>query len=407
MQKQILCFIVLMIMSIGLITITSSVNYQSNSIIQLNSQSRKTISLNNDITRGGSTIFANGSLLYFLDDEYGFAIINVSIKDKLEVVGTFNYSRYLTSDYSNMIIQNKYVYFFSHDINRITILDCTNISDIKLFGYYTLPAGSYKKIAILDWNIFTITSTEFSIYNFTNFSLISLIDKYTNASSSFFDLTIQGNYAYILDYDYGLAIFNITDSTNIQKTNDLVLNDYAYTNFYLTDDYVYIYEESIGLQIYDVSNPLAPSNVTKYEISGSTINDLLIKGNNAFVLHSKSFDILDISNLLEIQLVGRYTTELVPLFDSISVDGNFAYLTSIRSGELFGRDPLFIVDITNLESPIHLFPEDPFQLLSDLARLLLIIAGVVSGVPVLFLAIFIPIFLTKRKKANMNTKGQM
>ena len=79
-----------MIMSIGLITITSSVNYQSNSIIQLNSQSRKTISLNNDITRGGSTIFANGSLLYFLDDEYGFAIINVSIKDKLEVVGTFN-----------------------------------------------------------------------------------------------------------------------------------------------------------------------------------------------------------------------------------------------------------------------------------------------------------------------------
>jgi len=398
-KKEIFCFIVLLILSIGLVTITRAVSYQDNSIIQLNSNFGKTISLNNEITRGGSTIFANGSLVYLLDDYYGFEIYDVSIKDEPEVVGSFNYSHDLTWDYNNLIVQGNYVYFFSQDINRITVLDCSNITDVKLKVYYTLPAGSYKKITVLGWNILTITSTEFSIYNFTNFAPILLKDKYTNASSSYSDLTIQGNYSYILDSDYGLAIFNITDSTNILKVNDLVLNETgAFSDFYVTEDYVYIFEEHVGLHIYDFSDPLDPSFVTKFEITGYTIADILVEGNNAFLVHWNSFYILNVSNLLDIQPVGTYTSEYIAVFESISVDSNFAYLTSIQSGELQGRRPLYIVDITNLEAPVHVYPGDPYKFFSDLARLLLITAGVLLGVPVLFLAIFIPVFLTRKKK---------
>lgn len=403
-MKKHIFFVILMISSIGIVTFTSLTSCQ---VIHLNSNFEKTISLNSEIARGGSTIFANGSLVYLIEDNYGFEIYNVSIKDEPEVVDSFNYSHDLTWEYSNMIVQNYYVYFLSQDINRITILDCSNISDITTKAVYTLPAGYYTKFAVLDWNIFTITSTEFSIYNFTDFSPISLLDQYTNTSASFSDLTIDGNYTYILDTNYGLTIFNITNSTNILKANDLVLagSDF-YTDFYVTEEYVYIYENGRGLHIYDISNPLAPVNVAKYEFFGYAIKDLLIKGDYAFILHSDYFDILNVSNLLDIQLVGTYTTEYIAMFDSISVDGNFAYLTSTQSGELQGRRPLYIVDITDLESPVHVYPGDPYKILSDLARLLLIIAGVVSGILVLFLAIFIPIFLTIKKKQKQ-TKGQM
>ena len=391
LQKQIFCVIVLLVLSIGLVSSTQSV--------QLNSNFGKTISLNSEIVRGGSTIYANDSLVYLLGDYYRFEIYDVSNKEEIEVVGRFNYSSDLTRDYSDLIVQNGYFYFFSQEINRVTILDCSDVSNIIIKAAYTLPDATYTKIAVRDWNILTLTSTEFSIYNFTNFSPVSLLDTYTNASSSFSDLTVQGNYSFVLDTNYGLAIFNITDSSNILKADDLMLNGTSdYTDFYVTDDYVYIYEDGKGLHIYDISNPIAPSNVTKYEFFGYTIYDLLIKDNNAFVLHSGSFDILNISNLLDIQLIGTYTTEYITIFESICVDGNFAYITNTQSGELQGRRPLYVVDITNLESPVHVYPGDPFQFLFDLARLFLIITGALLGSAVLVIVIVIPIILTRKKK---------
>ncbi|NHJ31471.1 MAG: hypothetical protein FK732_01285 [Asgard group archaeon] len=396
MQKQIFCFVILLIFMNGIVIISSSANYRN---IRLNSSFGETISLNSDISRGGSTIFANGSLVYLLEEYYGFEIYDVSIKDEPEVVGKFNYSLDLTWDYSNMIVQGNYVYFFSQDINRITILDCSNVTDVKLKVHYTLPAGTYKQIAVLGWSILAITSTEFRIYNYTNFAPILLIDSYSNASSSFSDLTVQGNYSYILDSDYGLAIFNITDLANITKANDLVINEIgAFSDFYVTEDYVYIFEEQVGLHVFDISNPITPSNVTKYEITDYTIADILIEENYAYLVYWRSFDILNVSNLLDIQPVSTYTSEYIAVFESISVDSNFAYLTSIQSGELQDRRPLYIADITNLESPVHVYPGDPYKFLSDLARLLLIIAGVLLGVPIVFLAIFIPVFLRITKK---------
>lgn len=399
MQTQIFCVIVVLMFSIGLVSVTSSVNNQSNSFIRMNSNFGKTIGLNSKIARGGSTIFAYDSLVYLLGDYYRFEIYNVSNKEEIEVVGKFNYTFDHTRDYSNLIVQNDYFYFFSQDINRVTILDCSDVSNIVIRAAYTLPDAIYTKIAILDWNILTLTSTEFSIYNFTNFSPISLLDTYTNASASFSDLTVQGNYSFVLDTNYGLAIFNITDSTNILKGDDLILNGTSdYTDFYVADDYVYIYEDGEGLHIYDISNPITTTNVTKYVFYSYTIYDLLIKDNNAFILHSGSFDILNVSNLLDIKLIGTYSTEYITYFESICIDGNFAYITNTQSGELQGRRPLYVVDITNLELPVHVYPGDPFQFLSDLVKLFLIVTGSLLGGAVLIIAIVIPIIVRKKKK---------
>ncbi|GAH26026.1 unnamed protein product, partial [marine sediment metagenome] len=60
--------------------------------------------------------------------------------------------------------------------------------------------------------------------------------------------------------------------------------------------------------------------------------------------------------------------------------------------------PLYVVDITNLESPVHVYPGDPFQFLSDLAKLFLIITGSLLGSAVLVIVIVIPIILTRKKK---------
>ncbi len=393
-------YFALIILMIGLIPITKTVGYQN---AQCNSLLGKELETNNEITRGGSTIFANGSYVYLLEQYTGFEIYDVSIKDQPIVVDSFKYSTDLTGDYSNMIVQNDYIYFFSQDINRFTILDCSNVTDVKLKGNFTLPAGHYQEFAVLGWNLYAITGTEFSIFNFTGYSDISLLDSYTNASASFSDITIKGNYSYILDSGYGLAIFNVTDSTDIQKANELVIDDSStFRGFFVTDDYLYIQEGYTTLHIYNITDHLAITYITNHTVASNHFNDLLIEGNYVFALFFDSFDIIDISNLADIQTIGNYQCEYVAIFEDISVDGNYAYMTSTQSGELQGRRPLYIVDITNLESPVHIYPEKPYRMLN----LFFIIVGSILVTVFLISVIAITIVLTRKKNVQIKAEGK-
>ncbi|MHA1211900.1 MAG: hypothetical protein ACTSSH_05505, partial [Candidatus Heimdallarchaeota archaeon] len=194
-NKLSIYYFVLMVLIIGLIPITRSIGFRD---MQLNSFSEKELNLNNEITRGGSTLYANGSIVYLVQDYHGFEIYNASIKDDPVVVDSFRYPLNVSRDYTNLIVQNDIVYFYSHDIDMLSILDCSDITNIQSIANLTLPDANYREFAIHGWTLYAITATEFSIFNFTDYSSLSLLDKYTNTSSSFSDITIKGNYSLLL-----------------------------------------------------------------------------------------------------------------------------------------------------------------------------------------------------------------
>lgn len=379
-------YFILVILMIGLIPVTKTIGYQ-------NTQSNSLLETNNEITRGGSSIFANGNYVYIIEGYSGFQIYDVSIKD--EPVRVDSYSEY-GNYFHNMIVQNDYVYFYNPAKYKFNILDCSNVSDIKLEGNLTLPDGNYREFAVIGRNLYAITATEFSIFNFTDYTNISLVDSYTNVNASFSDITIKGNYSYILDSGYGLAIFNITNPSDIQKVNELVIDDNStFIEFFITDDYLYIQEGFTMLYFYDITNHLDITYITKYNITTNHFNDLFVTENYVFALYRRSFDIIDISNLADIKTIGNYEYKYTAIFEDIYVEGNFAYITSSQSGELEGYRPLYIVDITTLDSPVLIFPDsNPHRFLDTI----FITIGAILGGIVLITVISLIVILARKKK---------
>ncbi|GAH34424.1 unnamed protein product, partial [marine sediment metagenome] len=73
------------------------------------------------------------------------------------------------------------------------------------------------------------------------------------------------------------------------------------------------------------------------------------------------------------------------------------------------RKPLFIVNITDLNSPIHVFPHDELDFwdwLDALSKLLLAVVILGFTLPILGVMIFLIIFFVRKKKKSVNV-GQI
>ncbi len=360
------------------------------------------LEFNKTITSGVS-LFVNDTLVYIIEDYHGLDIFNVSNKNKPEIVGFFDFTWGFHPDYSNLIVQDDYIFFYSQDTNTITILDCSNLADITIKENYTLSGNRLNNFAVDGWNIFAISDNNFTIYDFTNFLPLSPIGSYFNTSSNFVDLVLQENHSYLLEEEKGITILNITDYSNIVKIGEVIINESShFPAFDVTDEYIFIYEEYKGLSIFDIMNPLNPIFITKYDYSSYYFGGLCIENNFVYLANSSSFDIIDISLLPTTQLIGQYNTEYSTFFEAIVVDNNFAYLLSTQSGELQGRRPLYIVDVTNPELPIHLFPGDPFPFFSNIGKILLITLGVTLAGSAIIISVILVVYSKRTKEKYQN-----
>ncbi|NHJ46315.1 MAG: hypothetical protein FK733_00875 [Asgard group archaeon] len=400
-NSTIKCFIFLILLMLLIVPISRAEIVNSFCI----DRTDKLLNINETI-KGGLSIYANDTFVYILEDYFGLDIYNISNRNQPDNIVTYKFPWTTSGDYSNLIVRNDYVFFYSYDTNTITILDCTDFSDISIKANYTLSGDKLNNFAIQDWYFFTISDTEYKVYDFTNFLPLSLIGSYTNSSSLFTDLIIQDNYSYVLEAMKGTTILNISDLSNIKKASEFILNESSYfPAFQISNDNLFISEEEEGLHVIDITDPFNPTYVTKYIDKSYYFGDFCIRGNYVYITHYDTFEILNLTNLPIIQLVGRYESEYIAYFEGIDVLENTVYLLSTQSGELQGRRPLYIVDITNPATPVHIFPGDPYSGFFDnlVKALLLIIAlpiGIIIGVVSIIYIIIAVIGTTIVKKKD-------
>jgi hypothetical protein len=348
----------------------------------------------------GVSIYVNETLVYIVEDYHGLDIINISNRNEPEFVGKYEFPWGFHADFGNLIVQGDFVFFYSWDTNTITIVDCSDLTNIVMKENYTLTGDRINNFVVKDWKIFAITNTKYTIYDFTNFSPLSTVGSYSNVSSHFADLIIKENHSYVLEAGKGFSILNITDYSNIQKTGEVILNESSSFPAFQDrfDDRIFIYEKYKGIHVYNTTNPLNPQNMTKYDLISDYFGGLHIRGDYAYIVTDyRSFNILDISSLPDIQLVGNYSSEYSCWFEAITADNNYVYLLSTQSGELQGRRPLYIANVTNPELPVHLFPGDPYKILDDLLKILLITIGIIIAGSALIIIVILTVHFKRTK----------
>ncbi|MEE9553519.1 MAG: hypothetical protein V3W18_04405 [candidate division Zixibacteria bacterium] len=154
------------------------------------------------------------------------------------------------------------------------------------------------------------------------------------------DLFVQGDYAYVSEWDLGLHIVDLTDRSNptlvttYQSQNNV-------TSAYVRDGYAYLSTGESGLEIVDVSNPANPLFVTSYDTPGVTYRTY-VDDNYAYVADESSMQILDISNPFNPVFVSQYDAHIA--IYRMLIQGPYAYLLDID---------LAIVDVLSPENPVY------------------------------------------------------
>lgn len=245
-------------------------------------------------------------------------------------------------------------------------------SDLYAIGNYSVVASNPKPGGG------SSSPVSFQVYgNGQNSTVVGSVVPSSSYELDAFD--IQGNYAYVLG-DNGnqgsgssAAQFYVVDITNpesmsVASTTPVTgFINFGQAGIRVQGNYVYLVS-STGtastnlLQIYNVSNPSAPTFVGSVQIPLYGFG-LWVSGNYAYVISfvenspdtASSLAVVDISNPASPTVVGSTTTGTpgVHVAD-IKVVGNYAYV----SGQSNGQSEVLVFDVSNPASP-HLLSSLP------------------------------------------------
>lgn len=159
-----------------------------------------------------------------------------------------------------------------------------------------------------------------------------------------FDVTVQGQYAYVVGWDFGavLSIVNIKSPNNLDVTGSLPLQD-GY-GIALVDEYAFVADGVAGLKIIDVGDPTGPNVVGNYNTPG-TARKVKVVGNFAYIADEtmglRILDVSDYSNPFEISSINTPGSS----FD-VQIVGDYAFVADYASG-------LRIIDISDPYNPFE------------------------------------------------------
>jgi len=247
--------------------------------------------------------------------------------DELDLIGHIE----VTGDVRDIVFNGDHLYLACNDSGMLMVplnaphsTQSFNTSGLT-FGVDV--QGNYAYLA--DWN--------------EGLKIIDISDKYKPELAGEFDtkgyafkVTVQGNYAYVSDWDEGLAIIDVSDLsdpvevgrfTNVDHASDCtVIGDVAY----LVDWW--------GLRIIDIRDRTNPIALSSLETPGYSYG-IDVVGDYAYIADDhRGLRVIRISDPLNPIEVGHYLGDDDTIH--VQVNGDFAYLAQLDSG-------VVVVDISD------------------------------------------------------------
>lgn len=242
-------------------------------------------------------------------------VINISNPASMTVVGSVGTDLNPVS----ISVQGNYAYVANRNGNSLQVFDISNPTIPVLVSTLALPnAPQFVKVSGNNACLTYQNSNVFQIINISNPAVPTIVG---NTTSGFWltDITISGNYAYVLN-------------------------------------------NAGTLEVIDISNPASPNNVTNVA-TGSNPYAIYITGIYASVVcaGSNTMQVFNISNPLAPTLIGTLTNGL-SFPQSVIISENFAYIcndnNSLTVAQLFCNNELSIDPVTNEVITTSVLPEN-------------------------------------------------
>ncbi|MGC9777862.1 MAG: fibronectin type III domain-containing protein [Candidatus Heimdallarchaeota archaeon] len=211
-----------------------------------------------------------------------------------------------------------------------------NATDVRVQGNIAYVAGGSDGLYTLD---------------VSNPNNPILLDQIVEGVDPYYrKLDVRGNYAYVADYGLpsgGLRIYDVSDPTNIQLTDNILLT-YA-TDVVVSGDMAYVADGSYGIYIFNITDPYNIPGVYSYFDIFTNVTALWVQGPNLYVVENIAggpittclyvYDISDIANEI---LVGSESVDAQ--FYDIFVDGDIAYTSD--------KDWMIVYDVSDPTNPV-------------------------------------------------------
>lgn len=189
-----------------------------------------------------------------------------------------------------------------------------------------------------------------------NFDDVALVSQNDTPS---YAVAVEGDYAYVATAD-SLEIYDISDPHSPERINES--NDWAdIRGLAIVDNYAYLAHNYLddnagGLRIIDITNKVAPFEVSTYSTEDMFARDVIVVGGLAYLANIKdprvsggSLQIINIANPYSPHLVGSYGSSSTL---SVTVEGSYAY---IASGLYTSANQPINFEIINVANPASPF----------------------------------------------------
>ncbi|HSX01852.1 MAG TPA: hypothetical protein VLI05_00900 [Candidatus Saccharimonadia bacterium] len=258
----------------------------------------------------------------------------------------------------SVAVQGRYAYVVSGAAGTLQVFDVSNpagpASVSSAIGVGSLPSavtvvGHYAYIATYGANLL-------QIYDVSNPSTPTSVGSLADTKPE--DVYVQGNYAYTVNDNGTMTIFDVSNAAHpvLTGTVSTSLSTDDPINVRVQGRYAYVAENNNGrVQIFDVSNPAAPTLTGSVWTNGvgtsatEAPNAVEVQGRYLYVIThgSSNLDIYDISNPASPTLKVSYQLAFNGLLTNpvaISVQSRYAYITVNSGGVL-------VVDVSTPTAP--------------------------------------------------------
>lgn len=220
------------------------------------------------------------------------AVMMVSAQSSVNMAELYSSGRYL---------------YKSNGSGEVQIYDILNEANPELKSTTTINS-TIRSMAVANGYLYLATDDGVTIYDITNINSPALVTSFhllTPAGAG--GIAVKENYLLVTDFYIGLMIYDISDLTNITKVNELAINGFS-GEVGLKGNYAFIAETQFGgVNIVDVTNPLALSMVGSADVRWPAIQDIevcnnyLLVSSSYFYNHYQSvvLEIFDIGNMVQ------------------------------------------------------------------------------------------------------------
>lgn len=276
------------------------------------------------------SLFVKDDIL-FIGKEAGLEIIDVSTP-----TNPVSIKELLIYDVTDIKIIGNFAYILDYTGHFYTY-DISNLNDPEMVDW--LEFDWYVSAMDIEEDILCISNRTggFYLYNHSDPTNLTLINKYSTDAKYVFDISIEEGYIYQQD-DLDFLICNITDLENISLIKKYEPEEYTVHNIEVVEDIAFIADNYQGIVILNVSNKLNAELISVYgNLRGSS--EFYLQNNKIYTNNVNGYvDIIDYSDLEDLILLGQINTKGYA-FD-IEVNEGIAYLAN-------GLGGLEIIDFSN------------------------------------------------------------